>query len=140
MFRSSRNVEAARKVSEVCLGSCQHNSGIFERYQALCNFICLHSSISSIECLQAELLDIGLASSIISDGIIIGVLGFSLSYSAKLQSGSLAYMYLFQFIHQQCRVLMAFCVAIMKSSRQKLVDYPVFTYARCQTSGKMKYI
>jgi hypothetical protein len=64
-------------------------------------------------------------SSTIASLVAFSALIYTLSTSAKADSESIRY--LFQLVHQSRSILKSFVIAIMKASREYLIDYPVLT-------------
>jgi hypothetical protein len=66
MFNSSRKVDAARKVSAVCLIMYQHAPRTkYFPVDVLCNFVGLNGSVCPVKGLQAELFHIRLTSGVV---------------------------------------------------------------------------
>lgn len=74
MFRSSRNVDAARKVSAVCLEIYQNDRPEYGYVLSLlCNLVGLDGSISPFKRFEAELFHVCLSSSIVYYGIVVRI-------------------------------------------------------------------
>jgi hypothetical protein len=83
------------------------------------DFICLNSSIRSLESFQSKLFDISLACRIINNSIVRRIVRFDLQEISQIfnlaPSASLLDPYPFQLIHQSRCVCEGFVIAIVKT-------------------------